>query len=372
MNPDLTIVGSGVVGLACAWAGVQRGLKVAVIERDKQCVGACIRNFGLITVTGQGRGDTWRRARRSRDVWAELAPRAGIEVLHQGLMVLARRPEGEQALQQLLAQPEGQGLSWLDAQALREQAPHLALEGVLGALHSPGEFRIETRLALEQLRLYLHACGVRFQMGQAVQQVGRGVVHTAHGQHHAGHVLVCPGPDLRSLCPKVFERHRTRLSQLHMLRVRPPAGYVLPVAVMGELSLVRYRGYSDMPAAAALAQRLHAEQPAELAEGVHLIIVQSADGSLVVGDSRHNGHSMPPFASVQVGTLSLAEIQRLLCLPHFEVVTRWSGNYPSADNDAFFETAEPGVEVISVTSGTGMSTAFGLAEEWIQTCKAWT
>jgi glycine/D-amino acid oxidase-like deaminating enzyme len=70
MSPDVLIVGSGMVGLACAWAGVQRGLKVEVVDRDVQCVGASIRNFGLITVTGQGRGDTWRRARRSRDVWA--------------------------------------------------------------------------------------------------------------------------------------------------------------------------------------------------------------------------------------------------------------------------------------------------------------
>ena len=372
MSPDVLIVGSGMVGMACAWAGVQRGLKVEVVERDVQCVGASIRNFGLITVTGQGRGDTWRRARRSRDVWAELAPQAGIEVVQQGLWVLARRPQGVQVLQQLLTQPEGQDLRWLDAQALREQAPVLAHGEVLGALYSPHELRIESRLAVEQLRLYLQACGVRFHMGQAVQQVARGVVHTTQGPLHAGHVLVCPGPDVRSLCPEVFERRHTRLCQLQMLRVRPPAGYVLPAPVMGELSLVRYRGFSELPAAAVLTQRMQAEQQAELDEGIHLIIVQSADGTLVVGDSHHYGQAMPPFASAQVEALILAEMQRLLQLPHFEVVSRWTGIYPSAEQDAFIDTAAPGVEVISVTSGTGMSTAFGLAEDWIQTCKAWT
>jgi hypothetical protein len=29
----------------------------------------------------------------------------------------------------------------------------------------------------------------------------------------------------------------------------------------------------------------------------------------------------------------------------------------------------PGVDVVSVTSGTGMSTSFGLAEDWIQSWK---
>lgn len=252
MTPDLMIVGSGMVGLACAWAGVQRELKVTVVDRDVQCVGASIRNFGLITLAGQGRGDTWRRARRSRNVWAELAPQAGTEVLQQGLLVLAHRPEGAEVLQHLLTQPAGQELRWLDAQALHEQAPHLAHDAVLGALQSPHELRIESRLAVEQLRLYLQACGIRFHMGQAVQQVA------------------------------------------------------------------------------------HAEQQAELDEGIHLIIVQSANACLEVGDSHHYGQAMPPFASAQVEALILAFRQRLLRLPHFEMVSSWTGVYPSAEQDAFF------------------------------------
>ena len=51
---------------------------MAVVERDQRCVGASIRNFGFVTVTGQPAGDTWRRARTSRDIWARVAPEAGI------------------------------------------------------------------------------------------------------------------------------------------------------------------------------------------------------------------------------------------------------------------------------------------------------
>ena len=67
---DLLVVGAGIVGLAHAQAAATRGLRVIVVERDHRCVGASIRNFGFITVTGQPAGDTWRRARISRDVWA--------------------------------------------------------------------------------------------------------------------------------------------------------------------------------------------------------------------------------------------------------------------------------------------------------------
>ncbi len=93
MTTDVIIVGSGIVGMACAWAALQQGKRVQVIDRDPYCVGASIRNFGFVTVTGQGSGDTWRRARRSSDVWAQIAPLADIPVEHAGLWVLAQRQQ---------------------------------------------------------------------------------------------------------------------------------------------------------------------------------------------------------------------------------------------------------------------------------------
>jgi FAD dependent oxidoreductase TIGR03364 len=365
MNADVVVVGSGIVGMACAWAALQQGLRVTVIDQDPVCVGASIRNFGFITVTGQGSGDCWRRARRSRDIWADLAPRAGIEVMHQGLWVLAQREQARDVLQELCTRQEGRELQWLQAEVLHERAPQVLRPHVLGALYSPHEIRIESRTAVEQLRQWLAAQGVCFHMGLAVQRVQAGEVHTTDAVLRAPRIAVCPGPQLRTLFPSVFERRRTRLCQLQMLRVQPPPGFRLPAAMMSDLSLVRYRGYCEMPSAGRLAARLAQEAAPELAEGIHLIVVQSADGSLVVGDSHHYGAALPPFASAHVEQLILKEMQRMLALDHYEVLERWTGIYPSGDDDAFIETVLPGVQLISVTSGTGMSTAFALAEDWV-------
>src|SRR5579859_1199340 len=95
---DLAVVGAGVLGLACALAAARSGKKVVVIDRDAQANGASVRNFGFVTVTGQQRGDCWRRAMRSRDVWDEVAGPAGIEIVHEGLLVVARRPEAARVL----------------------------------------------------------------------------------------------------------------------------------------------------------------------------------------------------------------------------------------------------------------------------------
>src|SRR3982751_2990509 len=100
---DLIVVGAGVVGLANAYTAARRGLRVCVVERDAACVGASIRNFGFITVTGQGAGDTWRRARRAREVWGEVAPQAGIAAVHHGLYLTAFRPQALAVLEEFMS-----------------------------------------------------------------------------------------------------------------------------------------------------------------------------------------------------------------------------------------------------------------------------
>ncbi len=360
---DLVVVGSGIVGMACAWVALQQGWSVQVVDREMACTGASIRNFGFVTVTGQGSGATWRRAQRSRAVWSQLAPLAGIPIEHQGLYVLAQRAEAEGVLRELLLTEEGADLRWLNAMELQASAPHLAHAHVRGALYSPHELRIESRVAVEQLRQWLAAQGVVFHMGHAARHVDSGLVLAGDKRLLAERVVVCPGPDIRSLFPQAFARQDTQLCQLQMLRVRPPQGYRLGAGVMSDLSLVRYRGYSEMPGSQLLADRLRVESPRELHHGIHLIVVQSADGSLVVGDSHVYGQSLPPFASAEADELILAEMQRMLCLAHYRVEERWTGIYPSGRRDAFYETVLPGVQVLSVISGTGMSTAFALAEE---------
>src|SRR5271156_5320077 len=99
---DVAIVGAGICGLAHALAAARRGKRVIVVDRDAEANGASVRNFGFITVTGQQGGDCWRRARRSRDVWAEISEAAKIPILQRGLLTISRRPEARAVLEQFL------------------------------------------------------------------------------------------------------------------------------------------------------------------------------------------------------------------------------------------------------------------------------
>ena len=363
---DVIVVGAGIVGLAHALAASRRGLSVAVVDRDHQAVGASIRNFGFITVTGQREGRTWRRALFSRDVWDQVMPKAGIPLVHRDLAVIARRPEAMQTLEGFAAGEMGVDCTLLDHDALYHRLPMTA-PGAIGGLYSPHERRVEPRTAIPALAAWLEAeRGVRFFRGVAVTGVESGAVDTTAGRIAGRHIVVCPGPDLVTLFPDQLAAHKLRLCKLQMLRLAAP-GWRLPAAVMGDLSLVRYEGYAAMPAAAALNEVLAAEAGDALAHGIHLIIVQSADGSLVVGDSHHYGATPDPFAPAEVEQIILREARKLLAPPeHLPVTERWTGLYPSSSEEtAFHDLVAPGVLLSQVSGGTGMSTGFALGEEGI-------
>jgi FAD dependent oxidoreductase TIGR03364 len=361
---DVAIVGAGICGLAHALAAVRRGKTVVVIDRDAQANGASIRNFGFVTVTGQQRGACWRRAMRSRHIWAEIAAPAGIEILHRGLVVAVRRAEARAVLEAFLDTEMGEGCEFLEPAAARSRFP--ALNGVVAALYSPHEIRVESRTAIPKLANWLAAAhGVTFLRDTAVHSADPPAIETSRGRIDADAAIVCPGDDLVSLFPERLAAYGLTRCKLHMLRTDPVAGEI-DTAVMSDLGLVRYLGYAELPEAEALRRVLAAEQPAQLANGVHLIVVRSADGSLVIGDSHHYAATPDPFAPASVDDLILDEFRAVLKVGEIRVVERWIGTYASApDSLALIDRPSDAVRLVLITSGTGASTSFAIAEEVI-------
>jgi FAD dependent oxidoreductase TIGR03364 len=361
---DLAVVGAGIVGLAHAYVSARLGKRVVVIERNGRANGASIRNFGFITVTGQPRGDSWRRALRSRDLWAELASSSGIAVDHTDLLLTMRRPESLSVAEAYLKTEMGEGCSILDRTELVARLPHARSTEVLGALWSPHELHVESRTAVPRLAEWLREQrGVEFLFDEAVLDVAPPRIKTSRGVVAADAVIVCPGDDFVSLFPERIAAYRVTKCRLSMLRLADP-GYRLPAALMSDLGLVRYRGYGDLPEAAALRARLETEQAAHLRHGVHLIAVQSADGSLIVGDSHHYHDTPHPFAAAETEQLILDELHAASGMAVPAVIERWTGVYASAmDRAMFVDAPSPSVRVVLVTGGNGASTAFAIAEE---------
>ncbi|MDE2516160.1 MAG: FAD-dependent oxidoreductase, partial [Rhodospirillales bacterium] len=273
------------------------------------------------------------------------------------------RAEALAVIEAFAATDMGAACRVLRGREMEQFAPALR-PGLAGALLSPHEIRVESREAIPQLTAWLAGQGVAFLPRMAVSAVEEGAVVTPAGRFAAKRIIVCPGPDLATLFPEVMARHAVTLCKLHMLKIAAP-GFALPAPVMSDLGLVRYLGYAALPQAAGLRARLEAEQAQALADGIHLIAVQGADGSLVVGDSHHYGPAHDPFQPRGVDDGILDELRAVLAIDRPEVIERWIGIYPSGPAACFTEAPFPGVRLVLVTSGTGASTAFAIAEETI-------
>ncbi len=360
---DVAVVGSGIVGLGCALAAARAGKRTIVIDRDTRANGASVRNFGFITVTGQQRGECWRRAMRSRDIWADVAPQAGIDIVSAGLNVVARRPEARTVLEAFAATPMGVACTLEDGATARRRFPELAHD-FAAVLHSPHELRVESRDAVPKLAAWLEATlGVTFLRHTAVTQADPPVVRTSRGEVPADVVIVCPGDDFASLYPERLAAYDLTRCKLQMLRAVPPAAFALSAPVMTDLSLVRYLGYAELPEAASLRARLEREQGVHLAWGVHLIAVPSSDGTLVIGDSHVYAPTPDPFEDDRAERLILDEYRALF--DHEPVLEqRWSGTYASAtDRLMLVDAPSSDVRIVIITSGTGASTSFAIGEE---------
>ncbi len=362
---DLAVVGAGICGLAHALAAARRGKRVVVLDRDRQANGASVRNFGFVTVTGQQAGACWTRAMRSRDVWLEVAEQAGIPILRRGLLTVARRPQARAVLEEFLGTDMGRDCRLLEPAALAERYDGLRAGEVAGALHSPHEVRVESREALPRLAGYLaERHGVIFLRDTAVHAVQPPRLDTSRGPVEAEATVVCPGDDFNTLHPERLAAYGLTRCKLHMLRLRPGRFDPRLPPVMSDLGLIRYLGYAERPAAAALRTVLEEEQGEHVANGVHLIVVRSADGSLVVGDSHHYAATPDPFAPESVDELILDEYDAVFAGARPATVERWTGTYASApDRLVLVDRPADALRIVVITSGTGASTSFAIGEE---------
>jgi FAD dependent oxidoreductase TIGR03364 len=362
---DLAVVGAGICGLAHALAGARRGKRVVVVDRDAQANGASIRNFGFITVTGQQAGKCWWRAKRSVEVWLEIAEAAKIPVVQRGLLMIARRAEARAVVEAFLQTEMGAECRLVEPRELNKNGSSLRADEFAGALHSPHEARVESREAIPGLAAWLsERFQVTFLRETVVHAASPPRLETSRGRIEAEAIIVCPGDDFTTLHADRLAQYGLTRCKLHMLRVRPQRFDERLPPVMSDLGMIRYLGFAELPAAQALRVRLKAEQREHIDAGVHLIAVRSADGTLVVGDSHHYAATPDPFAPVAIDDLILDEYAHVFAGARPQVVERWTGTYASAPDRLMLVDAPcEGLRIVLITSGTGASTSFAIAEE---------
>ncbi|TQS42063.1 TIGR03364 family FAD-dependent oxidoreductase [Cryptosporangium phraense] len=359
MTADVVIVGAGIVGLAHAVEAVRRGLSTVVVDRDDFASGASVRNFGHGCVTGQA-GPALEYGLIARERWLDLGAKAGFDVSTAGTVVAARADD-ELAVLAEFQERSAQPVELLDRQTVLERVP-LNPRTVLGGAWLPLDVRVDPRTAIPAIASWLAEQGVDFRWATNVLGVETGTVHTSRGRVDGSAVVVATGHDTDRLFPGLTEPIALRRCVLHMLRVEAPGGVRFDPAVLTGLSLLRYDGFAACPSAASIRARFAAERPDLLDAQVNLMFTQRPTGELTIGDTHSYGRTPEPFRPEEYDELLLHETAALLGVPSLRVRERWAGVYASSPMQNFLiEAPAPGVRVVAVTTGIGMTTALGLA-----------
>ena len=367
---DVIVIGAGVLGSFHAYSACRRGLRTLLIERGDSPNEASARNFGTIVPSAMTPGEWHRRGLETVGIYRELAGELPPFLKPGGTQYLALTP-GELAVLEEFARvgPEkGYACRLLDRRGSVALNPSIDPGRCLGSLHFPDDVRVDPRALFAGLIPWMvGTLGCQYQPRTVAIGVDADgddcVVTTAAGARFRGHrAFVCTGGDFRTLFPSLFAESGLSRCRLQMMRT-VALDLPMPTTLASGLSL---RWYPSFQMCASWAMLREEAVDTEVARrGIHVLLVQDADGRLVVGDSHeYSGGDFGPGLDARTEEVILAEARKMVAVP--AVAERWHGIYPLHRDLPVFETTVGGcVHVVTGIGGKGMTTGPALARESI-------
>ena len=365
----LIVVGSGIVGLAHALAAMERGWSVTVFERHSRPLGATTRNFGTIWPIGQPAGPLRNRALRSAQRWRELSQKAQFSCQQNGSLHTAYNDDAWTVLLEFAALEDTQPSSFsiLSPEDIARVAPHIRQDNLRGGLFSTSEMAVIPDQAAHALIRWLQQETVEFHFETPVIRVLDDSIQTSSGDFYPfDRLVICSGDEIRMLFPDQLSKAGVIRSKLQMMEtVSQPDQWHLKPIVASELTLRHYESFTSCSTLPLLQTRLAESWPDHEKWGIHVLAVQRPTGELVLGDSHEYGKDFSPRHSEHINALILEYLDTFLQVDDLRIVDRWNGYYLKSTTGQTEVVVEPQehVQIVTGLGGGGLTLAFGLAEE---------
>ncbi len=217
-NPDVLVLGGGLVGSAVAWGLAREGAQVTVLDQDDGAFRASRGNFGLVWIQGKGYGLSpyarWSRSSATR--WPALAAALLDET---GIDVALRQPGGfhfcfsdddlaarAKRLGTLQRELGDYPYQLLDAREVRERLPQIGPD-VIGASYTPMDGHVNPLKLLRALHTGMQRRGVKLVNNEEALRItpdsGGFAVQGKRGTYRAARVVLAAGLGNRALAPHV-------------------------------------------------------------------------------------------------------------------------------------------------------------------------
>jgi len=208
---DVIIIGSGIVGAACADEFARRGMSVAIVERDVVGGGATAAGMGHIVVMDDSEAQ-FALTRYSQQLWRALRTELPPDVEYEpcGTIWVAA---DEEEMAEVLRKHEYYGAravptDVLDARALKMLEPNLRT-GMVGGLLVTEDAVVYPPCAARFLVERGQKYGTVIHLGRTIKEIGRGQVRFSDGSVlRAGRIVNAAGAWAAELTPGVEIKKR--------------------------------------------------------------------------------------------------------------------------------------------------------------------
>lgn len=375
-NFDLIIVGGGVLGAFHAFHALEKGLSVALVEKDNFPIGASTQNFGQVVPSGMN--IKWQSyGRKSLEIYKEIQAKFDISVSQNGSIYLASNQEELQLIEELHEINISNNYSsiLLSKNECYTKYPSMHESYCLGGLFFPEELSVNPRILIYKLIEFLiHNKGLVYLNNALVQQIDTSaenssrVLFSNQESMKATKVIVCSGTEFRNLYPKEFLQSDIELVKLQMLKLKPQSNTKILGNILTGSSIRRYESFQDCPSYKEIKEK---EDPKSFWKkwGIHILFKQENDGSIILGDSHEYAsvleqNNLDTLIKNDINHFFLAEAKKIFHLDNWEINNQWTGLYSQCrENDIYLNCIDNKVHIVTGIGGKGMTASAGFAYE---------
>ena len=375
---DLIIVGGGILGLSHAYHALVKKKKVLLLEKNSRAVGASIRNFGQIVPSGFAA--TWQGyGRSSVQHYLDIAQKADISIRQEGSIYIASNDEEIQLLEELHAINRSNDYTshLLTANECLHRHPNLAPDYCKAALFFPDEINADSQKTIPALTLFLiKNLGLDIAYNRTVTDIYTNQHEVIAFDHQgdkwlADQLILCNGDEFSTLFPELFAESDITLVKLQMMETVPQKSTLkIPGSILTGWTIRRYESFQECPSYAAIKAK-ESEHDFHRRFGFHILFKQTAEGSVILGDSHeyadvHQRDELRLFETNGVINTFMVDTASKIMELDYTIARTWIGCYSQRKSGEIYQhTIDNRIHIVTAIGGKGMTGSLGWAEEHI-------